>query len=266
MNSFRRFETLVLSNHPVADHIYQLILEMDSELDALPGQFVSVLTSRVNDPLLRRPLGTAGWNHHQLELIYKIKGSGTQNLQQCRPGNRLDLLFPLGNPFPPPSPDWQNLVMVVGGVGLPPLLYYLRHYQSCLPARTSLLIGSRDSASMLDLPELDKMPISLIKITQEKSSYHQGLVTDYVADLMDGTIPNTVVLTCGPELMMKKLQSMIMEHPEVSGFASLEDYMGCGFGVCNGCVHPIREESGIVYRKVCTDGPVFDLKRVIWPD
>ncbi|MBP7460970.1 MAG: dihydroorotate dehydrogenase electron transfer subunit [Candidatus Delongbacteria bacterium] len=266
MNSFRRFEASVLSNQPVAEQIHHLVLEMDSDLDALPGQFVSVLSSAANDPLLRRPLGIAGWDHHHLELIYKIKGRGTQNLQQCRPGNQLDLLFPLGNPFPSPSPDWQNLVLVAGGVGLPPLLYYLRYYQNRLPAGTSLVMGSRDSASMLDLPELDKLPINRIMITQEKSSYHQGLVTDYIKDLLDGSIPNTVVLTCGPEMMMKKLQSMIMDHPEVSGFASLEDYMGCGFGVCNGCVHPIREDSGIVYRKVCTDGPVFDLKRIIWPD
>lgn len=264
MNAFQNLTAQIISNLPVAENIFQLILEIQSDLHALPGQFVTIRTSSSTDPLLRRPLGIAGWHNHQLTLIYKIKGKGTQNLRHCRPGDQLELLFPLGNAFPAPSPIWQNLILIAGGAGLPPLLYYLVYYQKCLPSHTTLFLGSQNFNTMIRFENLDMIPVNIERITQEPSSYKQGLVTDWAAQLLKKQSPQTVMLTCGPEMMMKKMQEMIKDMPNITAFASLEDYMGCGFGVCNGCVHPIQEEHGTTFQKICSEGPIFDLKRIIW--
>ena len=47
---------------------------------------------------------------------------------------------------------------------------------------------------------------------------------------------------------------------------SLETPMGCGYGVCVGCVVEVRSSDSEYgrYRRVCVDGPVFDAAEIAW--
>jgi dihydroorotate dehydrogenase electron transfer subunit len=40
--------------------------------------------------------------------------------------------------------------------------------------------------------------------------------------------------------------------------------MACGVGACVGCVIKIRDGDGFIYKKVCSDGPVFNAEEVVW--
>src|SRR6185503_20431052 len=104
------------------------ILSLDAPevaAEARPGQFVMIRTSEGWDPTLRRPfsifeiLRNSGGAITGLSLLNKRIGVGTARLYDARPGQRLSVLGPLGQPFVPvdaPHEGW----MVAGGVGLAP--------------------------------------------------------------------------------------------------------------------------------------------------
>ena len=88
----------------------------------------------------------------------------------------------------------------------------------------------------------------------------KGLIT-HLCDkhLTEKVCKKAIVYTCGPNPMMKNV-SKILEKKNVLGFASLEEMMACGIGICQGCVVKIKGE----YKKACADGPVFNLKDIEW--
>jgi dihydroorotate dehydrogenase electron transfer subunit len=47
---------------------------------------------------------------------------------------------------------------------------------------------------------------------------------------------------------------------------SLEAHMACGFGVCLGCVVPVRTpgSSAVRYDRVCVEGPVMEAGTLAW--
>lgn len=104
----------------------------------LPGQFLMLRLTDLNDPLIGRPLAMydvtegASGEPEFVDVVYLVKGKLSSRLQDFRPGQRLDVWGPLGNGFlPQPT---VHLIMVAGGIGQTPFL--------CWPRRT---LGSRDS-------------------------------------------------------------------------------------------------------------------------
>ncbi|HEY1405292.1 MAG TPA: dihydroorotate dehydrogenase, partial [Spirochaetota bacterium] len=69
-----------------------------------------------------------------------------------------------------------------------------------------------------------------------------------------------MVYACGPKPMLKNL-APIVEKSGVRCEVSLENYFGCGTGICYGCT--IRTKEG--NRRVCADGPVFDMNIIDFP-
>jgi dihydroorotate dehydrogenase electron transfer subunit len=46
---------------------------------------------------------------------------------------------------------------------------------------------------------------------------------------------------------------------------SLEERMACGIGACLGCVVAAKDKDGkTAYKRVCKDGPVFDIREILW--
>ena len=79
------------------------------------------------------------------------------------------------------------------------------------------------------------------------------MVTDFIKG-EEGTY-----YLAGPLAMLKEFSRKFM----VKAYASVEERMGCGFGVCMGCGIMLKDGS---YKRVCTDGPVFELERIEWED
>jgi dihydroorotate dehydrogenase electron transfer subunit len=71
---------------------------------------------------------------------------------------------------------------------------------------------------------------------------------------------------CGPEAMVRAL-ARVAERRGLEAEVSLDPWMGCGVGTCLGCVVWTQkaDEPRPHYRCGCTEGPVFDVRDVVWP-
>jgi len=226
-----------------------------------PGQFVHVRAGEGVDPLLRRPFSVLLPNRHEgtIQLLIKDVGRGTDLLCCLPDGASVDLIGPLGTSFTPPPPG-KDVLMVAGGVGVAPLIYFADVLQTA-PGhyRVRGLYGGRNSDQLPLWTEFAGRCEEFHVTTEDGSAGEQGLVTDLLAAQLErGDVE--AVYTCGPRGMMAKVAPMCAAAG-VACFASLEQWMGCGIGACMGCVVPAQDGS---YVRVCLDGPVFDAAQIDW--
>ncbi|MCE5237055.1 dihydroorotate dehydrogenase electron transfer subunit [bacterium] len=229
---------------------------------AKPGQFAHVRVGSGLDPLLRRPFSVMLPNRHEgtIQLLIKNVGRGTDLLCHLREGVLVDVLGPLGSSFTPPPPG-RDILMVAGGVGVAPLVYFADVLQTDPTAhyRVRGLYGGRNSDQLPLWTEFGGRCEEFYVATEDGSAGEQGLVTDLLeGQLQRGDVQ--VVYTCGPRAMMAKVAAM-SAVAGVTCFVSMEQWMGCGLGACMGCVVPAVAGG---YVRVCVDGPVFDAATLDW--
>ncbi len=230
-----------------------LILHVASEND-LPeikaGQFVEIKVENAPNTFLRRPISIHEINKEKKEILLLIQevGEGTKKLAQLIPGDKIDLVYPLGNSFS--IPNSGKALLVGGGVGVAPLLMLGRILKEngVIPY---FLLGARNKEILMDLSDYKK--IGEVEVTTEDGSLGvKGFVTNH--PLMTKEIKDMdMVYTCGPDLMMRavaKSSKMAGVQCEVS----LENLMACGFGACLCCVVDTKEG----HKCTCTEGPIFN--------
>jgi dihydroorotate dehydrogenase electron transfer subunit len=227
---------------------------------AQPGQFVHLRVSAFgNSPLLRRPFSIAGANlaDGTMRLLVRTVGRGTFMLGELFPGGELPALGPLGRPFPEIEKE-REVVLVAGGVGVAPLLYYAatRDHQTKVA-----LYGAEAELALVLADELAEHCDRTLLATDDGSTGHHGLVTDLLPEALDG-LRDPVVLACGPRAMMAKTAAECRARG-VPCYVSFEAWLGCGVGACLGCVIPAADEPR-TYVRVCRDGPVFDADEIGW--
>jgi dihydroorotate dehydrogenase electron transfer subunit len=246
------------------DHFLLSIDAPEVGREARPGQFVMIKVADGPTPLLRRPLSIHDAGKEGIELFFKVAGQGTEILSRKKPGDLLDIIGPLGKGFTvSDGMKGKRAFCVGGGRGIAPL-YFLARELAAAGARPAVFYGGRRLA---DIPLRDKFEIAGIELlcsTEDGSFGFKGLVTELVGRELAGAKPD-IVYACGPDAMMKALAALAAKHGLPSEF-SLESVMGCGIGACWGCVHPIRNESGDGWTKICEEGPVFPGERVLWPE
>jgi dihydroorotate dehydrogenase electron transfer subunit len=224
-----------------------------------PGQFYMLKGEWGSDPMLGRPLSVLGESPGEVRFLLKVVGEGTRRLHALEPGARVFGLGPLGRPFPVPEADAPRSIFVGGGVGVPPLVYLAERFsREGLPF--VFLQGARTGEDLLLLEELAALGAAPILTTEDGSEGARGLVTAPLeAELAKG--PATVY-ACGPEGMLKAVAGLC--EGRAPSFLSLEARMGCGYGVCLGCVVPVKRDGRRVYERVCKEGPVFEGEVVLW--
>lgn len=229
---------------------------------ARAGQFVHIRTAEGGDqwdPLLRRPMSLLGVDpatDQGLILVQNV-GRGSAWLVGRKPGETLDLLGPLGSTFSVVG-NQRHLLMVAGGVGIAPLIM-LAEEELPKGAEIVLLVGSQTAEKHLPLHYLPEK-IEVIRATDDGTLGHHGFVTDLVPDYLDWA---DGVYACGPNPMFRSLRAVMQAHrgvrtPPVQ--VCLEQQMGCGMGVCLGCV--VETKHG--YQRTCTEGPVFNMEELSW--
>ncbi len=231
---------------------------------AQPGQFLMIKVSETTQPLLRRPISLHNVEDTRVQIFFQVAGQGTRLLSSKQPGQRLDLLGPLGKGFSTrPEFRGREIFCVGGGRGLAPLYYLARELRS-LGARPVIFYGGRREA---DLPLKDRLKAAgfeLLVSTDDGSCGFRGLVTSLVEEELNKRKP-VFLYACGPDPMMEKLAG-ICRRQNLSGEFSLESIMGCGFGACWGCVKKIRSGGQAKYLKICQDGPVFPIEEIVWQE
>lgn len=257
----------VLDNRQVVPATFLLSLETPTLAQAgRPGQFVMVRCAGdyTYDPLLRRPLALHRIDREggQVDLLVRVAGRGTAWLAARQPGDRLDLLGPLGQPFSLRDKT-SNLLLVAGGMGIAPLRAVAEEALSRACA-VVLALGARSSSELYP-PQLLSPQIEVHVTTDDGSAGRCGPVIDLLADPdLDLLVWADQVMACGPRPMLACLPDLIRDRRLVweRDFAqvSLEERMACGIGACLGCVTPTRRG----FQRVCREGPVFDLKDLVW--
>jgi dihydroorotate dehydrogenase electron transfer subunit len=230
---------------------------------ARPGQFVMVKVADGCLPLLRRPLGVHDADDRGFELFFQVAGEGTKILARKKPGDPVDVIGPLGRGFTlREGMKGTRAWLVGGGRGIAPLFFLARELAAA-GARPLVFYGGRTAA---DIPLRDKFAKAGFEVrcsTDDGSFGFAGFVTGLVGRELAGTAPD-IIYSCGPDPMMKALAGLAAEYRVPAEF-SLESLMGCGVGACWGCVHRIKADGGEGWVKICEEGPVFPLERIVWP-
>jgi len=244
----------LLRRESIGEHYHVLTFDVRRPIAAEAGQFTMLRGAAWGDaPLLPRPMSylTGGASP---SVLIKVIGEGTARLARAEPGEPFTLLGPLGNTWHAPAPG-RKPVLVAGGVGIAPLLFFARTLHAA-GIRPLALYGGR---SVRDLPLEDELSdVADVRLTTEDGSRGQrGRVTDVLDAVLS---EDSEVYACGPDRMMAKVAELCGVR-DVPCEVSLETPMACGYGVCLGC--PVPTASG-GYLYACTQGPCVDARTVAW--
>jgi dihydroorotate dehydrogenase electron transfer subunit len=249
-------DLIVRRNETLNDQYSLLVLTSSEKLPAMkPGQFAEVRVDNSPSTFLRRPISInyVDYELNELWLLVQKIGEGTRKMCELQPNQSVNLLLPLGNSFSLPVDKNSRILLVGGGVGIAPLLFWgawlnQRGY-SC-----DFLLGGRSEANLLQLNEFKRY--GNIYTTTEDGSYgEKGFVTNHsiLKEKFDA------IYTCGPTPMMKAVAAYAAQN-NVFCEVSLENTMACGIGACLCCVTDTTEG----HLCVCTEGPVFNITKLKW--
>ncbi|MDA3811084.1 MAG: dihydroorotate dehydrogenase electron transfer subunit [Spirochaetaceae bacterium] len=232
------------------DHI-SLFIEMDGT-EPLPGQFVNIKIGSDSDPLIRRPFSVYNYENNLYELVVRIVGRGTEIISEMKPGP-IDILGPLGKGFT--IIESGHALLVGGGVGNAPL-YFLARALKEKGVAVTCIYGAASKEFIYKLDDFEKICDTVHVTTDDGSQGVKGFSTDLMKDLVAET-KFDMIYTCGPEVMMAGVTKI---SGDISLEVSMENYFGCGVGICSGCVFDTPDG----YKRACVDGPVYNGKEVIW--
>ncbi len=221
-----------------------------------PGQFIHIKTSDGLEPFFRRPFSVYRCKK-TVDIFYEVVGPGTRLLSQKKAGDALDVLGPLGNSFQLPAPEVRQVVMIAGGIGIAPFLI-LSDYLKSKKYELILLFGASTKGHVYPMKEFRQNGCKIYVSTDDGSVGVKGRVTHLFSKIK--TDPETTMIyTCGPNPMMAAVKEFVLKH-NLKCEASCEEVMACALGACLGC--SIETTSG--YKTVCYDGPVFDIREIVY--
>lgn len=234
-----------------------LKLSPEEELpEMLPGQFVEVKVDNATT-FLRRPISInyIDRSKNELWLLIQIVGDGTLSLSNLKADDVVNIILPLGNSFTiPAEANGQELLLIGGGVGTAPMLY-LGDFLKKLGFSPSFLLGARSAKDVLQIADFEALGNVYIT-TEDGSLGEKGYVTQHSV-LKNKRFDR--IYTCGPKPMMVAVAKVASEA-SIDCEVSLENTMACGIGACLCCV----EKTTDGHICVCTEGPVFNIKKLTW--
>ncbi len=233
------------------------------------GQFVNLRTSSTFYPLLRRPMSVHRVIRHGgtatgFCVLYDVIGPGTEALSRMKARERIDFVGPLGNAIHPRR-GVKRAVLVAGGIGAGPIRIVAEELQEMGIRDVTVCYGARDGDHSVPVDIVAPHGCRVLVATDDGSVGKKGFVTQFVDELIAGgrLTPDDYVFACGPVSMFKALAERLTPKG-IPCEAATEEFMGCGFGVCFGCVLQQKQPSGdVAYRLCCVDGCLFPLDTLV---
>lgn len=222
-----------------------------------PGQFFMIEVNKGTDPLLKRAFSLFRKTEQGFQILYRIRGKGTEFLKEMKEGSLLEVLGPLGTCYPLPSGDAIPLV-IAGGIGIASVFSFVE--QSA--GRAIVLYGARTRDDLLMYEELKGFAKEILVSTDDGSAGQKGTIADSLSAFLANTpsaISHYRIYACGPHLLLRAVSEIAREH-KIPTYISMEEHMACGIGACLGCVVKTRDG----YTRVCKEGPVFESKEIVW--
>jgi len=254
----RYFKAEIQENRPI--HAVHNLLTLNvpvSVPEPRPGQFFMIEASKGTDPLLKRAFSLFRKTEKGVQILYRIRGKGTEILKDMKEGSVLEVLGPLGTCYPLPSGDIIPLV-VAGGIGIASVFSFIEQFAG----RAIVFYGARTKDDLLMYDELRGFAKDILVSTDDGSEGVKGTAADTLSTFLSNPkspIPNYCIYACGPHLLLKMVSEIAWGH-KIPSYLSMEEHMACGIGACLGCVVKTRDG----YTRVCKEGPVFESKEIIW--
>jgi NAD(P)H-flavin reductase len=226
----------------------------------LPGQFNMLGVPGVGEV----PISISGDPQNGSHVLHTIRNVGpvTRALCALKPGQQAAVRGPYGTSWPVAAAEGGDLVIVAGGIGLPPLRPAL--YQALSRrdrfGRVVLLYGARTPGDLLFTGELSAWRASFdVSVTVDAADEdwrgNVGVVPGLVPRAPFDP-PRTTAFVVGPEVMMRFTVRALLEAGVGADrvFLSVERNMQCAAALCGHCqLGPFL---------VCRDGPVFAYQRL----
>ncbi len=274
---------VVVENRALTGGHFLLSLQSPEQARAIrPGQFAMLRLPGHPDALLRRPMSIydlkiapplLSCNGHGespsiVQLLYKVVGRGTELMAGLKPGDKVDMLAPLGHGFFEEdyldfAREADEVLHVAGGIGIAALL---------LPAKSlaqagvhqRLFFGGRTGSDLVGVEDFQPYLSTTVLATEDGSRGQAGYVTRPLAEYFERNPGKRfLLLVCGPWAMLQACVDLATRLGSRC-LVSMENRMGCGLGVCLGCCIRVEGEGHGSYERVCTEGPVFWSERVVW--
>ncbi|KRF24714.1 dihydroorotate dehydrogenase electron transfer subunit [Phycicoccus sp. Soil803] len=234
---------------------------------ARPGQFVALAVGgETSANLLRRcfsihkvsPSGTYGGT---VDVVISAVGAGTEWLSTLRAHDEVDIVGPLGRPFPLPS-EPVACVLVGGGYGSAPL-FWLAGALRDRGCHVEMVLGAATESKLFGVVEARRVADGVTVTTDDGTAGNKGWVSDVLPTVIRRT-GAAVVYGCGPMGMLRSITDIATAEGAVAQVA-VEESMACGVGVCMTCVMPVTGKDGMTRMvRSCVEGPVFRGDRVRW--
>jgi NAD(P)H-flavin reductase len=251
----------VVGRRPVGAYVELTFAAPDVARRAVPGQFVAfAIGNRNSAMLLRRSIAIAAAADDRLTVVVAPHGPGSTWLAGLQPGDAVDVVGPLGRPFPLPAPGTRAL-LVGGGYGAAALVGLAARLRNA-GSPVAAVSGAASADRLCSVDELAALA-DVTVMTDDGSAGRRGWVTDAAAELIGEA---GMVYACGPMGMLRAVAELATAAG-VPSYVAVEESMACGIGVCMTCVLPVVGADGRTrLSRSCTEGPVFGGDRVRFAD
>jgi dihydroorotate dehydrogenase electron transfer subunit len=230
---------------------------------ALAGQFFQLECPATADdrPFFRRPMSVykADAARGEVEFLYKVTGEGTRGLATLATSDRMRILGPLGVGFRL-DPAWREIVVVGRGVGLATLAP-LAEAAAAQGIGVTAVFSARGPAQVMSVERFASAGARVEVVLDSDRTSDVAQVEALMRRLI-GEGRADALFTCGSNRLMLLLQRLGREF-SIPGQVAMEQQMACGLGMCFCCVRSFRSGDDTVSRRVCWEGPVFDLQEAL---
>lgn len=254
----------VVRNEPVnAEYRHLVVSCSEAAAQAQPGQFFQLLCPQPagEQPFLRRPMSLYGADpaERQVAFLYKVTGAGTRGLDTLRTGDRLDIMGPLGVGFRLDR-RWRRIIAVGRGAGLATLAPLARAAKAN-GTEVTAIFSARRPKLLVSVALFERHGAEVIAVTDSESTSGPANV-ERILRREIAERGCDAFFTCGSSRLMRVQQRLAREFG-LPGQVAMEQQMACGIGLCYCCVRDFNRDGEIVSRRVCWDGPVFDLMEAL---
>ena len=247
-----KMKSTVIEQKMIADGICSMWLDAkEVAVQAKPGQFISAY-SNDKSRVLPRPISICEIDREKgtLRIVYRVVGKGTEEFSKAEAGDSFEILGPLGNGFPIEEAKGKKVLMIGGGIGVPPMLQTAKEIEG-----EAIIVSGYRNQDLFLKEELESAG-TLFIATEDGSVGTKGNVVDAIRE---NQIEADMMFACGPKPMLRALKNYALEKG-IPCWISMEEKMACGVGACLACVcqsKDVDSHSHVHNKRICKDGPVF---------
>ena len=250
----------IISQKCLCEGVYSMWLETNIAKHAVCGQFISVYPND-GSRLLPRPISICETAGDTLRIVYRVAGAGTEEFSHLSEPDTVNILGPNGNGFfaaiSEPVSSGTKALLIGGGIGIPPMVGLAK----ALECDVTTVAGYRSKNEMFLTKELEGEGRLFIS-TDDGSLGTRGTVIDAIKE---NNVEADIIFSCGPLPMLRGVKALAAELG-IPAYVSMEERMACGVGACLGCVCASTgkdDHSKVNNKRVCADGPVFEVSEVV---